>query len=97
MALTKREWSYEIPFASRPCALNLNDRVHDVVLRELDQLLKLLKQLANFRVPSGGPEDRAFPDSVFGEHGGDSFRVVVVVTDFAVSGLELLYGLDVFQ
>jgi hypothetical protein len=59
--------------------------------------LEFLEQLANFRVPSGGPEFRAFPDTVFGEHRGDSFRVVIVVTDFAVSGLELFYGLDVFH
>src|SRR5207249_516273 len=78
-------------------AIDLDDRVHDIVLREFDQLLELLKQFTDFRVPLGDPEIRAFPDTVFGKYRGDSFGIVIVITDFAVPGLELLYGLDVFD
>jgi hypothetical protein len=97
MTLTKLERAHEVPFAGRPVAMDFNDWVHDIVLREFDQLLEPLKKFANFRVPSASPKLGAFPDTVLGEYRSDSFWIVVVVTDFTVSGLKLLYRLDVFQ
>ena len=84
-------------YLGRPVAVNFNDRVHDVMLREFDHLLESLKKLSNFCVSPPDAELLALPYAVFGEYRRDPLGIVIVVTDFAVSRLKLFDCFDVLE
>ncbi len=97
VVLAKSERPQQIPGAFRPVAIDLDARVEDIVLREADQLLKALEQLANRVVTLGLAEIAALPDAVLDEDFRDSVRIVIVVADIAIERLQLLDRLDIFE
>src|SRR5258708_16826209 len=92
-----RERADEIPDAGCAIAIDFDDRIHHVMLREADPFLEALEQFAD-RVVSLMPSDAgALPDTVGREQRGDLRRIVILVTDRAVAGLEFLDRLDIFE
>src|SRR5271170_8206907 len=72
-----RERPDEIPDAGGAIAVHIDDRIHDVVLREADPFLESLEQLADRLMPLMPPDAGAFPDSVGREQRG-YFRGIVI-------------------
>src|SRR5262249_22751609 len=95
--LAQREWPQEIPDAPGAIAVDLDSRIHHIVLREADSIAKAFKQLTDRGVARMRPDAIAFPDAIIREQLGDLIRVVIVVAHGAIARLELLDRLDVFE
>src|SRR5260370_1924347 len=98
VTLAERERPHEIPAALRLVPIDLDNRVHHVMLREADPLLETLEQLANRRMPLMLPDGAdALPDSVLGKHRRNLRGVLIIVADGAITRLELLDHLDILE
>src|SRR6266851_440547 len=98
VTLAERERPHEIPAALRLVAIDLDNRVHHVMLREADPLLETLEQLANRRKPLMLPDGAdALPDSVLGKQRRNLRGVVIIVADGAITRLEFLDRLDILD
>src|SRR5579872_3294499 len=97
VALTHRERPEEIPLPLRTVAIHFDDRVHHVMLRKTNPIAKAFEKFANRRVPLVRADVGPFPDAVVGEQRDDVVGVVIVVAYRAVTRLEFLDRLDVFE
>src|SRR5262249_28091330 len=97
VTLAKSERSHEIPARLCPIAVNFNDRVHHIVLREADTIAKALEQVANRRMALMGSDAGALPDPIFGKERRDHVGIMIIVADCTVTGFEFFDRLDIFE
>src|SRR5690242_19701021 len=76
VTLAKGEGPKEVPTCLGSVAINFNDRVHHIVLRESDPIAKALEQLANRRMSLVSSYVGALPDAVFGKQRRDHVRIM---------------------
>src|SRR5262249_7632432 len=95
--LAEGERPQEIPDAGRAIAVDLDSRIHHIVLREADSIAKAFEQLPDRGMALMRADAIAFPDAVVREQLGDLIRVVIIVAHGAIARLELLDSFGVFE
>jgi hypothetical protein len=91
------ERAEEIPRPMRLVTGYLDTGIEDVVLREADSLGKTLKQLPNLGMTLRASDSFSLPNAVVGEDSDDPVLVMIVITDIAIFGLQLLDRFDILE
>ena len=86
----------EVPSRDGSITRNIDDWVLYHMLRKADFTLKTREQGADLFMAFCSPDTFALPNSIFSEDSQDFFWVVIVVTDFTVTGFDLSDGLYSF-